>query len=195
LSIQPHIPGCEKHGEIVMIDWGTVPQWLTAGIAGGALGAAVISITSQRETARKRAAVDFFLKTDLDANMLQAHADFESALKKLKKYAADGGSVRGFADGTETENDYKKILRYLNVHELVAVGIKNKVFDDRVCYNFWSDAMVRHVKEAGGVIQYEIDEGGSDALFLELRRLSTRWSARIRDWNFKFKKVQTARSG
>src|SRR5947209_7376433 len=88
LSIQPHTPGCEKHGEIVMIDWGTVPQWLTAGIVGGALGAAVISITSQRETARKRAAVDFFLKTDLDANMLQAHAAFESALKQLQEYAA-----------------------------------------------------------------------------------------------------------
>jgi hypothetical protein len=173
-----------------MIDWGTVPQWITAGIAGGALGAAIISITSQRETARKRAAIDFFLKTDLDHNMLQAHADFETALKKLKKHMADSGSVRSFAEGTETGNDdYKKIIRYLNVHELVAVGIKNKVFDDQVCYNFWSDAMVRHVSEAGSIIQYEIAEGGSEALFLELRTLSTRWSARIRDWNSKFKKV------
>jgi Domain of unknown function (DUF4760) len=178
-----------------MIDWGTAPQWITAGIAGGALGAAVISIISQRGTARKRAAIDFFLKTDLDGNMLQAHADFETALKKLKKHTADGGSVRSFVEGTETENDYKKIVRYLNVHELVAVGIKNKVFDDRVCYNFWSDAMVRHIKEAGSVIQYEIAEGGSDALFLELRNLGTRWSARIRDWNSKSKKIQAARSG
>jgi hypothetical protein len=173
-----------------MIDWGTAPQCVTAGIAIGALGAAIISITSQREIARKRAAIDFFLKTDLDGNMLQAHADFESALKKLKKHAANGGTIRSFAEGTETEIDYKKIIRYLNVHELVAVGIKSKVFDDRVCYNFWSDAMVRHVKETDSIIQYEIAEGGSDALFLELRQLSTRWSARIRDWNSKSKKVQ-----
>lgn len=124
--------------------------------------------------------------------MLQAHADFETALKKLKKHMADGESVRSFVEGKETEDDYKKIVRYLNVHELVAVGIKNKIFDDRVCYNFWSDAMVRHVKEAGSVIQYEITEGESDALFLELRRLSARWSERIRDWNSKFKKVQAA---
>jgi Domain of unknown function (DUF4760) len=95
--------------------------------------------------------------------MLEAHADFETALKKLKKILVDGRTVRSFVEATDTENDYKKILRYLNVHELVAVGIKNKVFDDRVCCNFWSDAMVRHVKEADSIIQYEISEGGSDA--------------------------------
>jgi len=98
--------------------------------------------------------------------------------------------VRSFAEGTETEIDYKKIIRYLNVHELVAVGIKNKVFDDRVCYNFWSDAMVRHVKKTDSVIQYEIAEGGSDALFLELRQLSTRWWTRIHDWNNGSRKFQ-----
>jgi hypothetical protein len=91
-----------------MVDWGTVPQWLTAGIASGALVAAVISFTSQRETARKRAAIDFFLKTDLDHNMLEAHADFETTLKKLKKILVDGRTVRSFVEATDTENDYKK---------------------------------------------------------------------------------------
>jgi Domain of unknown function (DUF4760) len=119
-----------------MVDWGTLPQWLTAGIAGGALGAAVISITSQREIARKRAAIDFFLKTDLDQNMIVAHADFETALKKLKSHVANSGTVRSFAEEKETENDYKKFLLYLNIHELMAVGIKNKVFDEQVCYNY-----------------------------------------------------------
>jgi Domain of unknown function (DUF4760) len=178
-----------------MVDWGTLPQWLTAGIAGGALGAAVISITSQREIARKRAAIDFFLKTDLDQNMIVAHADFETALKKLKSHVANSGTVRSFAEEKETENDYKKFLLYLNIHELMAVGIKNKVFDEQVCYNFWSDAMVRHVKEADSIIQYEIAEGGSDALYLELRNLSVGWSARIQEWNSKSRKNPAAKSG
>jgi Domain of unknown function (DUF4760) len=93
--------------------------------------------------------------------MIVAHADFETALKKLKSHVANSGSVRSFAEEKETENDYKKFLLYLNIHELMAVGIKNKVFDEQVCYNFWSDAMVRHVKEADSIIQYEIAEGGS----------------------------------
>jgi Domain of unknown function (DUF4760) len=76
-------------------------------------------------------------------------------------------------------------MRYLNVHELIAVGIKNEVFDERVCYNFWSDGMVRHVKGAVSVIEYEIETGGSDAAFLELRQLSRKWSAEIDRWNQK----------
>ncbi len=66
---------------------------------------------SEREIARKRAAIDFFLKTDLDSNMLEAHADFEAALKKLKKHTAEDGSISGFADGAETEH------RVTNVHQ------------------------------------------------------------------------------
>jgi hypothetical protein len=42
-----------------MVDFGSVPQWITALIAGGALYAAWQSIKSQREIARKRAAMDF----------------------------------------------------------------------------------------------------------------------------------------
>jgi hypothetical protein len=61
-----------------MTDWGTVPQWLTAGIAGGALIAAIISIRNQREIARKRAATDFFLKTEMDRDALESHKRYNS---------------------------------------------------------------------------------------------------------------------
>jgi hypothetical protein len=55
--------------------------------------------------------------------------------------------------------------------------------------------MVRHVKEADSIIQYEIAEGGSDALYLELRDLSVGWSARIQEWNSKSRKNPAAKSG
>ncbi|WP_192859615.1 DUF4760 domain-containing protein [Bradyrhizobium sp. DOA9] len=147
---------------------------------------AVAAISAQKSIARKRAAIDFFLKTDLDHNMLEAYADFEKALKSFKAHTAGGRDIKTFIDDPETEKDYKKILRYLNVHELVAVGIKNNIFDEGVCYNFWSDAMVRHVRETRPVIEYEIEDGGSDALFLELRTLSARWSVQIANWNRNF---------
>lgn len=149
---------------------------------------ALAAISAQKSIARKRAAIDFFLKTDLDHNMLEAYADFEVALKKFKAHTAGGGDIKTFIDSPETEKDYKKLLRYLNIHELVAVGIKNNIFDQGVCYNFWSDAMVRHVRETRPVIEYEINDGGSEALFLELRTLSEKWSAQIADWNRRFGK-------
>jgi Domain of unknown function (DUF4760) len=137
---------------------------------------AIAAISAQKSIARKRAAIDFFLKTDLDHNMLTTFADFQAAVKKFEAHTAGGGSVRSFVESPETEKDYKKIVGYLNVHELVAVGIKNKVFDERVCYNFWSNAMVGHIRQTRAIIEYAIEDGGSEALFLELRQLSARWS-------------------
>jgi hypothetical protein len=71
-------------GEGNMI-WETVPQWLIALIAGGALFAAVVSIGSQREIARKRAAMDFFAKTEMDRDTLTSHKKFTDAVGKLEQ--------------------------------------------------------------------------------------------------------------
>ena len=67
---------------------------------------------------------------------------------------------------------------------LVAVGIKNKVFDRGVCYNFWGDALVRHAKETEAVIAYEIETGAPSA-FLELRLLNVKWARRAQKWREK----------
>jgi hypothetical protein len=82
------------------------------------------------------------------------------------------------------------LWKYLNVHELVAVGIKNKVFDRGVCYNFWGDALVRHAKETEAVIAYEIETSAPSA-YLELRRLSVKWARRAQKWREKQAKRKT----
>ena len=69
-------------GAVKMSDtWGTVPQWLTAGIALGAAIIAVISIRTQRDLARKRAAVDIFFKTEMDGGAREIQRNYEKALK------------------------------------------------------------------------------------------------------------------
>ena len=55
--------------------------------------------------------------------MLEAHREFGTAVKKLKLHLAAGQTVKSFEEINEQE--YLRILKYLNVHELVAVGIKN----------------------------------------------------------------------
>jgi hypothetical protein len=70
-------------GAVKMSDTsGTVPQWLTAGIALGAAIIAVISIRTQRDLARKRAAVDIFFKTELDGGAREIQRNYEKALRK-----------------------------------------------------------------------------------------------------------------
>src|ERR1700692_2399178 len=155
---------------------------ITPAVAIIAGGVAIASILITMSIARKRAAIDFFLKTDMDAGMVAAHAAFQAALKTLEKHEAEGKTIETFvkgADGADTA-EYKNIITYLNVHELVAVGIKNKVFNHDVCYNFWSDALVRHTDKTRKLIEYEASSEGGEASFFELRTLSIKWKERIR---------------
>jgi len=152
-----------------------------ASIAVGALITAIVAICMQTLVARRRAAIDFFLKTDLDHNMLEAHRDFRTAVKALKAHLAAGGTVKAFEETEEPA--YRHILKYLNIHELVAVGIKNRVFDEDVCFNFWGDVLVQHANETAAVIDYEIEcEGTPSAAFIELRQLSSEWTDRTKKW-------------
>jgi len=75
----------------------------------------------------RRAAIDFFLKTDLDHNMLEAHREFRAAEKALNMHLAAGQTVKAFEEIQELA--YRHILKYLNIRELVAVGVKNRVFE------------------------------------------------------------------
>src|SRR5664280_2734479 len=123
--------------------WGTAPQWFTAVIAGGALYAAYNSIQSQREIARKRAAMDFFIKTETDKDTLEAHKRFTAAVEIMRAHLAKNRTLDEFADADE----YWDIRSYLNLHELMGVGINQRVFDDNVCYDFWSGELTRAYKD------------------------------------------------
>ena len=68
--------------------------YATALIALAALGTAIAAILTQTRVARRRAAIDFFLKTDLDHNMLEAHREFRVAVKELKLHLVDGKTVK-----------------------------------------------------------------------------------------------------
>jgi hypothetical protein len=156
-----------------------------------ACGALLIAIIKQTHVARRRAAIDFFLKTDLDHNMLEAHREYKSAVRELKSHLTEGKTVKSFEDGNDKV--YLSILKYLNVHELVAVGIKNRVFDENVCFNFWGDVLVEHADETAAVIDHEIESDGKpSAAFLELRNLSAKWTERARIWREKQAKRKNA---
>jgi hypothetical protein len=157
-----------------MLDWGSAPQWVTALIAGGALFAAYKSIQSQREIARKRAATDFFLKTEMDKDALASHTRFVDASNYLKDLVRDG---RPFEEFTKTAH-YYCMRDYLNLHELIAVGILNEVFDDRVCYEFWSGELRRAIEDTGRFIQHIQTLPGEVGSYVEMVKLASRWAAR-----------------
>jgi len=158
-----------------MIDWGTVPQWLTAGVAGGALIAAIFSIRSQREIARKRAATDFFLKTEMDRDALESHKRYTAAIDKLKMIVTATGEMQNsFANSDE----YWAIRDYLNLHELMAVGLLKGVFDDDVCFDFWSGELKRAHENSLPLIKYVQGLPHGKGTYIELGKIAKRWGTR-----------------
>jgi hypothetical protein len=175
------LPLLYSPGERRMIDLGTAPQWLTAFIAGGALLAAAISITSQREIARKRAATDFFLKTEMDHETLESHKKYIAALDELASSLETNGQMQASFEGSD---GYWEIRDYLNLHELMAVGIRREVFDDRVCYDFWQGEMRLAFRNAMPLIKFVQAQPGKAGTYSEMLKVAEDWENKAKQGTY-----------
>ncbi len=145
-----------------------------ATVAVGFLGACIAgySIFTQRAIARKRAAIDVFLKTETDEKMIKAWAAFVEGVVALKDNSED------LSDFAETVC-YRNIRSYLNIHELIAVGISTGVFDEEVCFAYWSQVLVKACDAASAVIQYARSFDGQKDSYSDLVKLRDKWSKRL----------------
>lgn len=156
------------------MDYGSLPQWVTAGIASAAGIIALLNMYSQRTTARKRAAFDIFLKTETDEKMLTAYDNFHRGVIAMGK-APD---VATFCTSAATRDEYLSIRKYLNVHELVAVGIKEQVLDPDVCYSYWGDTLTSNFNEAKPVLDFLRTRPKNKYTYVDLQKLNAEWVAR-----------------
>jgi len=137
-------------------------------------GIALYSIHEQRKIARRRAAIDFFLKTDMDKAMVDAYGHYLKGVEVLNQAAS-------MADFHKTP-EYTHVRAYLNIHELVAVGIKNKVLDETTCYNYWSAVLVGHCEETKMLISYIRTLPGEAHTYIEAVELAKKWGFQLSDW-------------
>ena len=126
----------------------------TAGAAISAFLLAFYSISVQRKIARCRAAVDFFVKAEMDEHMITAFRDFDTAIAEFKKYISVAAFVK------KEDKHYRAIQRYLNIHELMAVSIHSKIFDQHICYSYWADILVSAHNDTLKVIDHIRAEPG-----------------------------------
>jgi hypothetical protein len=149
------------------IDWGTVPQWITA----VGVGIAIWGIWSQRSIARKRAAIDVFIKTEMDEKMTEAYDKFHAGLDKMR----NAKSVEEFCTAEALRPDYLAIRKYLNVHELVSVGIRKKVLDETVCNAYWADALTNGYRDAKPVLDYVRNRPRNKYTYSDLEQMNSKW--------------------
>lgn len=84
-------------------------------------------------------------------------------------------SIEGFCISLEYKMEYFAIRRYLNIHDLIAVGIKNGMFDNQTCFDFWSDVLIKSVEASRPLIDFlRLKQSGT---YRELVSLYTNWKA------------------
>lgn len=112
----------------------------TALIALGAAGIAWWAILEQRNIARRRAAIDFFLKTELDKTVIDLYNKF----KKLAPITSSGRLV--------IDQDHEDVRAWLNICELIAVGVNYDAFSESVSQAYWGDVIPKTYQTAKELI-------------------------------------------
>lgn len=148
-------------------------QFATAVIAVVASFLAGWQLVVQREVSRQRTAFDFFFKTEMEEELWQSYQKSRDLFKKLRE-------GQQFPIGTD---NYYVIRKYLNIHELMSVGIDQDVLDDHVCYYYWADELIRDYESAEKFIT-ELRKVPSEATqytYSDLEKTYSRWKKR-RAW-------------
>jgi hypothetical protein len=151
---------------------------VTATVATIAGGIAYYSIHVTRTIARRRAAIDFFLKTEADKSIVDIFQRFDESLQTVNN---DIDAGRTLAEITRTSH-YKDVHACLNIHELLAIGIANEVFDERVAYHYWSTALVGHKKKAEKLINFSREAPDDYSAYIGMLKLSEIWEKELVEW-------------
>jgi hypothetical protein len=158
-----------------LADWpfwehvGKIAPIITAVIALGAAWLALSSLRTPTDIARKRAAIDVFLKTEMDREMLTAYQQYEAVLEKSKRYQ----NIDQFKE-SEAEA-YWAMRTYLDVNELICIGINREAFDQRVCYGFWHGILYKARTEGAAIIDHARKPPDGERRYEHILSVNERW--------------------
>lgn len=112
----------------------------------------------------------------MDSHLLSAHKKYRTGVEVLEAHLADGKTLEAF---TETK-EYDDIRDYLNVHELLAVGIHRNVLDDTVSFDFWHRELMRACTKTANLIAHIQTLPGNQKTYVDLVALCQRWEDRLK---------------
>jgi hypothetical protein len=139
----------------------------TALIALGAATIALIAIGAQIHIARRRAAIDFFLKTEIDRTAIDLY-------KAFKEHAPSMSSIPSISI-EPVATHYIDIRSWLNICELIAVGVNKDAFSKSVSLDYWGDVIPSSYRTAEPLINDIRSKDGSKHTYVELEKLAKRW--------------------
>jgi hypothetical protein len=126
------------------------------------------TVLVNRAIARRRSSIDVFIKTQMDQPMIDAYIAFRTASAAL----ANQPDINAFAETP----DYHAMRAYLDIHELIAVGIYNGTLDRKVCHRYWGDILTVVFRDARRVIEHAKSQPSGKDTYSNLERLNNNWS-------------------
>jgi hypothetical protein len=153
----------------MITDLETITRLAPIGTASIALLAALIAlgaIWAQVYMARRRASIDFFLKTETDKTVIDLY-------NKFKKHAPRVSSSRE----PWLDEEHDDIRTFLNICELIAVGVNKRAFSESVSFHYWVDVIKKSYRTSEQLINNirNNPEEGSPYTYIELEKLAKRW--------------------
>jgi hypothetical protein len=167
--------------QITLEQWGDIARLGTFGVAFVAAIIALRAVWIQRDIARRRASVDFFLKTEMDPATVDLYDKFKELGPRIK-------NMEPFEVFSQSD-EYKKVARpFLNICELIAVGINEGAFSERVSQAYWGDVLPDSYLDALPLIQWvrRTEDEGNPRTYADLEKICKRWRRKDerRWWQF-----------
>ena len=156
--------------------WEIIAKLAPLGTALIVLIAAIIALGAmwvQMHIARRRASIDFFLKTEMDKTVIDLY----------DKFKANAPSIVFVPDPSDlTRSDYEDIRAFLNICELIAVGVNKGAFSKSVSEAYWGDVIPNAYQTAKQLINNirNTPGEGSRYTYVNLEKLAKRWAKRTR---------------
>jgi hypothetical protein len=112
--------------------------------------------------------IDFFLKTEID----------DTAIRLYNKFKTHAPSITAMPTHPQAWADYRDIRSWLNICELIAVGVKNGAFSERVSYAYWRDVIPESYRTAKQLITNirSTPGEGSRYTYKDLEDLAQKWA-------------------
>ena len=142
-------------------------------IAGTSALVALIVFNYTRRVNRRRATLDMVLKTFMDDAGRERYKKFKTLMERDRN-PADALDILAFADPASPVTDDREILRaQINEYELIALGIRRNLFDERMYKLWFQNQFMRDFESLAEFIALVREKRPS--VFCEYVWLYTRW--------------------
>lgn len=163
----------------------TTPHWsafIAPALVVLSIGVAIWGVFNTRSVARRKATLDLIEKRESAEHYQQIHKVFRDTR------LADGFLALADPRTEDARAQRKAVLDFLNHYEMVAIGIRRNILDERMYRDWMEGAFVRDWNAAAEFIQSErwrrnIDNSGwvyRASIFANYQWAAERWSSEAR---------------